>query len=159
MDPSWKLKRVRIGEWNTESERDCDENDSTFCSLPPIDNVIVAQETHRDYRPESRSQFHDIALLRLAKKIKFNDFVQPICLPLDPELWTKNFTGYTFDVAGMLRENEFCEHKNHFFFLVSGWGKEISIMHWFSHLGQNSRVQNCIKCFVVEVFWWHVEFF
>lgn len=98
---TWTLKSVRLGEWNTETKKDCSKDDPDYCASPVIDNPIVEQICYKDYRANSKAGHFDIALLRLAKNInQFNNFIRPICLPLDPSLWEKDFTGYTFDVAG-----------------------------------------------------------
>lgn len=65
-----------------------------------IDSNIIEIIVHPKYRRVSTNKYNDIALLQMAKKVKFTDFVSPICLPLDPSLRTLNFTGHTFDVAG-----------------------------------------------------------
>jgi prostasin len=95
---NWKLARVRIGEWKVSTDPDCDEDG--VCAPPAFYNNIVETIVHSFYRPQSRDQLYDIALLRLAKRIKFSDFVQSICLPLDPSLMEKDYNGHTFDVAG-----------------------------------------------------------
>jgi hypothetical protein len=97
---SKKLKRVRIGEWDINSSPDCSEEEQSFCAPPAFNNEIVSEIVHPEYVKDSRDQAHDIALLRLARFIDFNEFVQPICLPLEPEIHTMNFTGHSFDVAG-----------------------------------------------------------
>lgn len=91
---------VRIGEWNTATANDCSRNDKNFCAPPFIDNRIVETVIHPEYNKKSQAQNFDIALLRLARRVKFNDFVQPICLPLDPALLLKDYTGHSFTVAG-----------------------------------------------------------
>lgn len=45
----------------------------------PVEEIIV----HRDYKPNSKNQHNDIALIRLAKDIKFTYFIKPICLPIN----------------------------------------------------------------------------
>lgn len=96
----WKLLSVRIGEWNTETELDCSEDDSDHCAPTPIDNKIEEKIVYSDYRKQSRDQHFDIALLRLENDVEFNEFVKPICLPLDQSLWNKNYSDHHFDVAG-----------------------------------------------------------
>lgn len=93
---------VRIGEWNTQDDKDCTTEDdlNEFCADPVIDNNVIAIIVHPSYRKGSTNKYNDIALLQMAKKVKFTAFVSPICLPLDPSLRTLNFTGHTFDVAG-----------------------------------------------------------
>jgi hypothetical protein len=91
---------VRLGEWNLETEKDCKPDDPTACAPKPIDIKVDEVITHASYHKSSAKSLHDIALLRLAEPVEFNDFVKPICLPLDPELWTKDYTGYTFEAAG-----------------------------------------------------------
>lgn len=99
MNPSWDLKSVRIGEWNTETNPDCYEDDKE-CAPPVVDNLVVQKIVHPNYVKGTRSQHNDIALLRLESKVKFNVFVRPICLPLDLSLKGRNFTGYSYEVAG-----------------------------------------------------------
>jgi hypothetical protein len=94
----WELTSVRIGERNLETDIDCSPDDKNFCAPRFIDNKVVEKKVHPNYR----YQHYDIALLRLAKKVVFNKFVAPICLPLDPSLWSIDYTGHTFDVAGQI---------------------------------------------------------
>lgn len=98
---NWKLRSVRLGEWDTASDRDCSADDPSFCAPEPLNILIIEIIAYSDYRKQSRNQDHDIALLRLAKRVKFDDFVQPLCLPLDPELWTYDYTNHTFETAGL----------------------------------------------------------
>lgn len=90
-----------MGEWNLKTEEDCSSDDNSYCAPPPIDNRIVEAIHHPEYRKGSRNQYNDIALLRLEQKVEFNQFVRPICLPLDPSLWKKDYKGYKFEVAGL----------------------------------------------------------
>lgn len=94
------LSSVRIGEWNIESEIDCSPDDPAFCAPPTKDIKIAEVIVHPDFQIGSKDKHNDIALLRLDTKVEFNDFVKPLCLPLDPLLWMKNYTGHTFEVAG-----------------------------------------------------------
>ncbi|XP_049530778.1 CLIP domain-containing serine protease B9-like [Anopheles darlingi] len=76
-----KLVGVRLGEYNTDSEIDCvQEEDEQICADPPIDTGIEKVLPHPQYDEPSHS--NDIALVRLDKTIVFSDFVQPVCLPL-----------------------------------------------------------------------------
>lgn len=99
---SWDLTGVRIGEWDTDSYIDCEDDDESHCAPPFEEYKISEKSVHPNYRRVSRSQHFDVALLRLAQKVTFHEYVQPICLPLDPLLWTKNYTDHSFDVAGYL---------------------------------------------------------
>lgn len=103
IDASWNLISVRLGEWNLETEKDCDPDEPTHCASPVIDNRIAQIIYHPKYRPNSKNQHYDIALLRLARNIDYknNDFIKPICLPLDPALWEKDYAGFTLDVVGV----------------------------------------------------------
>lgn len=99
MDPRWNLTSVRIGEWDTTVDPDCDDRG---CADPVQDNRIVLPPiVHPDYSKDSRHQHHDIALLRLAKRVKFNVFRKPICVSIDPDMNDRNYDGYSFDVTGM----------------------------------------------------------
>lgn len=84
-----------------DKEIDCEEQDGhDFCAPRAIDVRVVEKIHHPSYRKASKNQHFDIALLRLEKPVKFNDLLRPICLPLDPSLWMRNYTGHTFDIAG-----------------------------------------------------------
>jgi hypothetical protein len=95
-----KITSARIGEWNLKNEKDCNIDDPDYCAPPPIDIKVVNIKVHPDYIKNHSSQHHDIALLRLQRKVKFNQFVGPICLPLDPEWVDEDFTHYDFAVVG-----------------------------------------------------------
>ena len=94
--PDYELVGVRTGETDLTTEIDCSLDDPEHCAPAAIDNKFVAKIVHLKYRKD-----FDIALLLLAKKVVFNEFVQPICLPLDQSLWTKDYAEHLFDVAGL----------------------------------------------------------
>lgn len=95
----WTPISVRLGEWSIKSENDCDPNEVDYCAPPVINNPISEVIAHKKYRKNSKDQQHDIALIRLSKKVQNNDFVLPVCLPLDPEHWNNN-KGVTHEVTG-----------------------------------------------------------
>lgn len=79
--------------WN-QKEDECDDVRSV-----PIAEVIV----HENYDPSISSHANDIALIRLQRAAPKTDYIEPICLPLDASLQTKNYDGSEFVVAGFGR--------------------------------------------------------
>lgn len=90
----WKPISVRLGEWDTSTERDCDEDE---CSDAHIDVPITRIVGHEEYNPNVKNQPNDIALLRLSRHVDYTDFIKPICLP---EHTNVQFEGIKLDVAG-----------------------------------------------------------
>jgi hypothetical protein len=90
---TWSLTHVRLGEWDTTQQDDCDERytNERICSPPPIDVQIEQKIPHPQYDPYANNQHNDIALLRLSQDVAFNEFVRPICLPIDESLRSNTF--------------------------------------------------------------------
>lgn len=98
--PLFDTVSVRLGDWDTSTNPDCDNSYITgpICNEPFIDIVveeIIIHERFAEFYPHN-----DIALLRLSKYVNYTTFIQPICLPLDISLRELNLTGKTLDVAG-----------------------------------------------------------
>ncbi|KAJ8673959.1 hypothetical protein QAD02_005221 [Eretmocerus hayati] len=91
---SMKLTLVRLGEHDTETNPDCN---GSFCNDPYVDVNISKALKHENYN--RYRLFHDIALLRLSRKVNFTNFVKPICL-LKSELLKRTFTGQRALTAG-----------------------------------------------------------
>lgn len=92
---------VRLGEWDTTTETDCDtRNGETDCSEPAIDVSIAQKIPHESYNPQSKNQFNDIALLRLSRKITYTDYIKPVCLPRGDSFRNKDYSIENYDVAG-----------------------------------------------------------
>lgn len=88
---------VRLGEWDTSTDLDIDDGEQA----PPVVVVPVEQSiVHESYNPNSRQQENDIALLRLAQEVTFNDYVAPICMPQTAELRQAQYEGIGLTVAG-----------------------------------------------------------
>ena len=62
--------------------------------------MIEKKIPHELYNPKSRNQYYDIALLRLEKRVDYNDFVMPICLPRPQILRNKIFDDEKLQVTG-----------------------------------------------------------
>nr|XP_029716001.1 serine protease grass-like [Aedes albopictus]XP_029716266.1 serine protease grass-like [Aedes albopictus] len=74
--------RARLGEHTMDQAIDCNEDRDCASPVRDIDIECII------YHPlAKRKQYtHDIALVRLAKHVYFEDHIQPICLPTKPAL-------------------------------------------------------------------------
>ncbi|KAJ3647405.1 hypothetical protein Zmor_019284 [Zophobas morio] len=91
------LKSVRLGEYNITSDVDCIDTD---CALPHRSVKIEEKIPFESYNSSDVSVYHDIALLRLTDKVKYSDFIKPICLPATTdEIYSSHF-GENLTVAG-----------------------------------------------------------
>lgn len=94
------MESVLIGDWDLNSEIDCDPDDDKNCLPAPVEFEIDEKIVHERYNKSRPSSPHDIALLRLTEKIEFGDLIKPICLPYDSSLLTKDYSGKVFTTAG-----------------------------------------------------------
>lgn len=88
---------VRLGEWDTESNPDCDVGD---CSEPVVDVDVEQLIPHEAYNTNSKTQENDIALLRLAQPVTFTDWIKPVCLPTSNNLRSISYDNVNLDVSG-----------------------------------------------------------
>ncbi|XP_070510021.1 CLIP domain-containing serine protease B4-like [Chironomus tepperi] len=100
---NWKISKVRLGEWDLRTNPDCDDG---FCNEPYVDVPVAEIKIHPEYYFEGVAQYHDIALLKLDRKVEFNEWIKPICLPIDSRVRSMDFTSHSLEVAGYgLTEN------------------------------------------------------
>ncbi|KAK2721359.1 venom protease-like [Artemia franciscana] len=85
------LALVRLGEHDLASASD---------GANPIDISIAKKTIHEDYDGQGKSWQNDIAILTLARSVPFTNEISPICLPLNPELRSEEFTRMNPFVAG-----------------------------------------------------------
>ncbi|CAG9862801.1 unnamed protein product [Phyllotreta striolata] len=99
---SWKLSSVRLGEYNTETDSDCVslQNGKQRCAPPPVNVLVEEAIAHEQYNPYDVNQYNDIALLRLAREVKYTGFVRPICLPKTSLDQSRDYTGTKLTVSG-----------------------------------------------------------
>ncbi|XP_070068215.1 serine protease grass-like [Drosophila takahashii] len=93
------FKKVRLGEYDRESSSDCTPSG---CIPSTFDIDIAESIIYPAF--ESESLQNDIALLRLAKKVTFSDYIRPICLLVNERL---RETTSSFAVTGWGRTNDF----------------------------------------------------
>lgn len=89
---------VRLGEWNTDTDMDCEFN--AYCSDAVRDIPIAQVITHERYHQSFQEPNNDIALIRLARPVRYTTWVSPICIPTAKDLRNQNFDGAKFTVAG-----------------------------------------------------------
>ncbi|XP_055550364.1 CLIP domain-containing serine protease B4-like [Wyeomyia smithii] len=97
---SWTVTAVRLGEWDTSVDPDCDELDPTDCYDPVQDIQVTKSVPHENYVSGKTEVQNDIALLRLAQKVRYSDTVMPICLPLDDLAARRSYESTKLFVAG-----------------------------------------------------------
>lgn len=97
-------KKVRLGEYNTETDIDCiyEADNTTSCADPPVDIEIEQIVPHPQYNSSDFNKNHDAALIRLKTPVTFTDYIQPICLPSESDTYT---SGMKFHIAGWGKTN------------------------------------------------------
>ncbi|CAH0728371.1 unnamed protein product, partial [Brenthis ino] len=105
---------VRLGEWDEQTERDCQKHLQDFiCNDKPVDKNISEIFMHDDFDVKSAKK-GDIALLKLDEPIPFTEFITPVCLPsteyvtqqdyvLDSSYWTAGWGITEFDLPSPLK--------------------------------------------------------
>ncbi|XP_055850341.1 serine protease easter-like [Episyrphus balteatus] len=89
--------RVRLGEWNTSTDKDCevDTRGIKNCADSYIDVTIEKLIRHEKFKILSfEGPRNDIALIRLSRIVDYTDYIRPICLPLDDILKESTFDGH-----------------------------------------------------------------
>lgn len=106
--PTWRLHSVRLGEWDTNTDPDCEVDATGYrdCAPPHQDILIEEYTIHEKYEAVSVNQWYDIGLLRLERAVAYSVFIKPICLPLDKDIRNRLYVNVSMDVAGWgLTEN------------------------------------------------------
>ncbi|KAF2883692.1 hypothetical protein ILUMI_22475 [Ignelater luminosus] len=84
LDKNWKLKNIRLGEYDTRTNPDCDEvlvsAYNCCCATPVVNAGIQEIIVHENYNSNDANRYSDIALIRLDHDIEFTDFIRPVCL-------------------------------------------------------------------------------
>uniref|UniRef100_A0A182W926 CLIP domain-containing serine protease n=1 Tax=Anopheles minimus TaxID=112268 RepID=A0A182W926_9DIPT len=76
------LHKVHLGEWDTESEIDCENLDGEpYCAAPVQEFGYKRIIIHEDYVGSYADRSNDIALIELDGMAVYGEFVQPICIP------------------------------------------------------------------------------
>lgn len=99
---TWKIVSVRLGEYNTDTDVDCipQKNGKQQCAPPAVNVAVDDRIAHEKYDPYDQNQYHDVALLRLSRDVRFSDYIRPICLPRSEPLLSKSYTDKNLFVAG-----------------------------------------------------------
>ncbi|KFB46643.1 AGAP009844-PA-like protein [Anopheles sinensis] len=93
-----KLLYVRFNEFNTKSKSNCTtDGDENICRY---DYEVESVTSHPEYITGGLSNQHDIAFLKLAKDVSFDDYVRPICLPFEAEIQKLPIVNEYFTVTG-----------------------------------------------------------
>lgn len=96
---------VRLGEYNTETTTDCDQDND--CSTNQHVDILVEQAIpHEGFDDSSANRHNDIALIRLSRNVDYGDFIKPVCMP-----WVVNGVQRTFSAGTNLT--------------VAGWGRTL----------------------------------
>lgn len=118
---SWTLTAVRLGEWDLASDTDCMTLlDETICADPVQDIALDKIIVHPDYLTTGTQVRNDIAQIRLAQEAVVNDYVFPICLPLDTASRTVSYDGKRLVVAGWGQTEEALQSQYKLFVGVNG---------------------------------------
>ncbi|XP_050089588.1 CLIP domain-containing serine protease 14D-like [Anopheles aquasalis] len=101
----WKLKRVRLGEWDLSRSPDCEGD---VCAPAPIDVNVESTIVHPEFTKSGKTAINDIALIRLERNVTFTEMVHPVCLP------TTALAGNESNDAGLAYS--------------SGWGRTVAML-------------------------------
>ncbi|XP_022919636.1 phenoloxidase-activating factor 1-like [Onthophagus taurus] len=76
------LISVRLGEFNTQTAKDCVLTQGfNLCADDPVNVGVSGTIPHPQYDDTSRDRLFDIGLVRLQRSVTYSDYIRPICLP------------------------------------------------------------------------------
>lgn len=101
---NFKPLQVRLGEYDLSHDKDCSRNDDSDCAPPVQDVDIETIIPHQKYNNDNKQ--NDIALLRLARDVTFEDHIQPICLPVAQNLRMMKLQQYIVTGFGITDVND-----------------------------------------------------
>lgn len=97
---TWQLVQVRLGEYDTRSNPDCNDFiTGSVCNDPYVEVAVSQIIVHPEYLADAKHQPNDIALLKLQTAVRYTNYIKPVCLPA-PTLRTLDWTGHALEVAG-----------------------------------------------------------
>lgn len=94
---SWKLHQVVFSEWNTKKRAPCNPEYPDHCRK---EYLIEEHIIHPSFDSDLLSMYHDIAMLKTAKEVVFDNYVIPVCLPFSLNLRELNISVSNFIVSG-----------------------------------------------------------
>ncbi|XP_070505025.1 melanization protease 1-like isoform X1 [Chironomus tepperi] len=98
---SWKITAVRLGDWDTRTNPDCETlQNEVICNDPYVQVNVIEIIVHPEYDSASSTSQNDIMLLKLENDVQYTKWIQPICLPLDSSFRGMDFTKFSLEVAG-----------------------------------------------------------
>ncbi|XP_055638364.1 CLIP domain-containing serine protease B4-like isoform X2 [Toxorhynchites rutilus septentrionalis] len=96
---TWKINAVRLGEWDTQNDPDCEE-DGRICYERVQDIDVEKAIVHEHFIDRKTEVHNDIALLHLSRKARYSETVMPICLPLGARFASKSYVLSKMFVSG-----------------------------------------------------------
>ncbi|KXJ72917.1 hypothetical protein RP20_CCG016961 [Aedes albopictus] len=121
---SWTLYKVRLGEYDTQTDNDCNYYEPEDCIEPHQDVLIASYYIHEDYFQENGADYNDIALIRLALPVTYTAFIQPICLPVTEDQKRLPTEGSRMMVAGWGQTETKSASQYKMFLEVPGWAND-----------------------------------
>lgn len=78
----WEAVKVRLGEWDVESDEDCTGTGSERDCAPPVQEFDLERIiAHEGFSVKNSNRVNDIALVRMSGDAEYSNYVVPICLP------------------------------------------------------------------------------
>ncbi|XP_065372233.1 serine protease grass-like [Calliphora vicina] len=97
-ETSKPLIAVRLGEHRISTDQDCMNLGRKTVCAPAVEDVGIEEIIkHNDYK---NNLYHDIALLRLNRKVQIQQHIKTICLPIYNDLRTKEYPEYVISGWG-----------------------------------------------------------
>ncbi|KAF2878907.1 hypothetical protein ILUMI_27267 [Ignelater luminosus] len=80
LNVEFQATAVRLGEWDLTTDPDCEEFVANKLCADPVEKIPIKEAIAHPFFSRG-TKHHDIALIRLERKIQFTEYIRPICVP------------------------------------------------------------------------------